>query len=382
MSGISGPSEAPEVIAPTREGRIEQLQQAIPQLQVKADATLQRVLMGRELPKQVADGSGAQWESFTGNYGKMIENKVELYLLSGVPEQLNNDFDTLNPPFASKAVNSKIEEILDLFEIKQKSNGDEYSNLMGKFGQPNNRMTMVKSGFLNEKIVELQEIDAVTSNPEQKAYLQRLIGALQDVINLDVLAKKDLEKNKNYKHSKLGKLGQYARLIAGAVAVGLAIFSLMANKGKPNLATALYLGGAYLAFMGPPKGKLETERAQIEFLGSAGFEKFANKHSIQGVAWADFTDELAQKDIGNMTKDLEKALKTTSGPDEEARLKEEFLQDIVGGGSDSAVHNAFRRMEHDERMKLIYWAQSVKSKDAKEGMYDFIRYRVDPIPES
>ena len=368
MTGGPEISEGREYVASTPE-EIEALQRNVAEVEQKISATVQRNLAMRKLP---AAAQNANWGTFDRDYSTLIEGKMELFLISGTPEALQQEFDAVQPPFSPPA-DKQIQSILDLFEIKSGNNGD-YSVLLHRA----NETTHVKAAMLNTHIQELTEIKKRSVHPSQQAFTQNLIDTLQGLIDMDNLAKKDLDQYINAEPSKLGKLGKYGKFFGGTLLGGLAIFGLVANKGRPNLATLLYLGLGYLLFKGLPKGAFASHMKQIEFLRESNFEQLADDNDIQGQEWADFMLSLTESSVASAKAKLKSDLKRAKSPEEYDRLQREFAEDLASGASNPA-RDGFLALTFAQQESLISWAQSVKTADAKQDMTDFIRDRTNVL---
>ncbi|MDD5469601.1 MAG: hypothetical protein PHO92_02255, partial [Candidatus Peribacteraceae bacterium] len=165
----------------------EWLRRKIARLEVELATMAGKSSLVEALPdiRKGASVLGAEWH---GRYSELVTARLELFLLSPeekrtLEEEHSRIEDTFDP-----AINKKLREILALFEFGKPKKGIPTSKLLMRY-QGKDR---IWTGRINEYVQDLEKLIAIAT-PQQQAFLQHLKSTLMAIMEMDPIAKKELE---------------------------------------------------------------------------------------------------------------------------------------------------------------------------------------------
>ncbi|MDD3896953.1 MAG: hypothetical protein PHU04_03885 [Candidatus Peribacteraceae bacterium] len=320
--------------------------------------------------RQGASVLGTEWYE---RYSELVTARLELFLLS--PEEkraLEEEYAKVEGTF-DPAINKKLQEMLALFEFGKPKKGIPTSKLLMKY-QGKDR---IWTGRVNEHVQELEQLITIAT-PQQQAFLQHLKATLIAIMEMDPIAKKELEIRQQATPKGWSKTGIAARAVGLVAVSALALFSFIANKFKLGYTTAAYAGAAYLLANGFPKGKVAKIVDQCTTLREriAAFEVSmgpqhrkieAEYFRTDPLGWRELTSNLMSPAGKRMFRQMERTLRNKKKtPEEQNEAETQFLQDIAGNDQITA-HRQFRGMQREERMHLCRIFLQVSDSGAQEA---------------
>lgn len=365
----------------------EWLREYINRLETHLTSLDQRSNVAETLPN-INKGAKAMAEKYNEIYSKSVTAKLELFLLSKEKKQaLENEYNTIEGTFADTKIDTKIREILNLFEFGKEKKGIPTSKLLIKYNDKD-RIWVSK---IDEHIDFIDSI-YVTSSTKQKEFLDKLRGQLEGIIKMDPMAEKLLEVKRDAKENKgWTKFGIHARGLGLIAASALALFSFISKRFKIGYSTAAYAGLAYLAAKGMPKGKIKAMADQF-----ADTKRQINKFEVYPIGtntnekkkieeeyfkkdpkgWREISSNIMTPDGKKMFSKLESVRnKANKAPTKEntkaaKEIEEQFVIDMTGNGN-SIASNQFKAMNSEKRMHLCGIFLEVTNKGTKEMMRQY-----------
>lgn len=371
----------------------EWLRDYINRLETHLASLGQRSNVAETLP-DIKNGSKIRGKKFHEIYSKSVTAKLELFLLSKEKKQsLEAEYSKVEGTFADPKIDTKIREILNLFEFGKEKKGMPTSDLLMKYnGKDRIWVSKIDTqiDFIDSLLKPNNDTNISPLNDEQKTFLDKLRGQLEGIIKMDPLAEKLLEVKREAKKSKgWSKLGIHARGLGLIAVSALALFSFISKKFKIGYSTAAYLAIAYLAAKGMPKGKIkgmvdqfaevkgQINEFEITSIGTDEKKKIEEEYFKKDPkGWSKISSNLITPDGKKAFRKLEnarnKASKTPTKENTKAEkeIEEQFVIDMTGNDN-SIASNQFKAMNSEKRIHLCGIFLEVTNKGTKEMMRQY-----------
>ncbi len=321
------------------------------------------------------------------DYGKLVIKKTERFLISDTQKNLFAELQAMQKKNGTRFTRTAYDTIRNILKLFTFTPGKP-TPLMQRFqGIPRMRVR-----FLDDRIQEIKHM-LPSALPGQKPYLQKLIATLQSLIDIDPMAKAQLEAQKNKPPSVFSKkFGRSARFLGLIAAAGMGLLTLIANRGKPSLPTALYAGLAIALY----KGKLlfankHNQLFQVELSNVKALEVIMKEHGIKGKEWSTLIGSImsdrartALRNLEATLKKHERTLKDPKSSDEDrekaekgkVQAHEKFAKSIAS--KNSPANKQFREMATEKRIHLCKTVQKSRSPEARAIIMQIVEHNMGP----